>query len=324
MNENPWNLLPVQPPFVLSEEKDKVLAFNVNAHPNHFLHLDIIPEPFVGRQDAPVVLLGNIGGGPEFEGDQPSAYKLEPAFQDRVRKNLLHDPSDFPLLWFAPGYYDPGTGWWERKLKQLLREFGNGDIAMSKLARSILSVEFFPYSAHRYGHDRLPLPSQKYSFALVRNAVQRGAVIVLRHGERRWRGAVPELATYPNVVRLKEVRRALITPGNCHDDGFQKIVRAIKASLPWIRSQAAVTRTATTAARNQDKARTRGRGSFFSIMGAASPAADRLPAAPAQPAVASARDTPAPPARTAAPSPASAAPPAGRRRRSRRRCRSCR
>jgi hypothetical protein len=64
--ENPWHGLPDEPPYVLSDDREKVLAFNVRQkrkeNQNGFLHLDLIPEPFVGKPDAPVVLLGTIQG----------------------------------------------------------------------------------------------------------------------------------------------------------------------------------------------------------------------------------------------------------------------
>lgn len=66
---NPWWRLPIEPPFVLPEDKDKVLAFNDktrSAGHEHLLNLDLIPAPFVGAPDAPVVFLGNIAGA----GDQ--------------------------------------------------------------------------------------------------------------------------------------------------------------------------------------------------------------------------------------------------------------
>src|SRR5258708_38900928 len=96
----------------------------------------------------------------------------------------------------------PGADWWERKLRHILSEFGNRDIAKSIVAQNILAVEFFPYvsCSNRYGHDRLHLRSQEYSFDLVRIAVKQEAVIVLRHGERRWLKAVPALGGYHRLV----------------------------------------------------------------------------------------------------------------------------
>jgi hypothetical protein len=209
-----------------------VLKFNAAAHQDYKLRLNLIPEPFVGNPDAPLLLLGNNPGVK----DEPRPYKLTPSFVSRMRANLLHQPSQFPFLYFDPnpalGPPDKGQ-WWERKLKHLLSHSWPGkESVRSILSRTILAVEFLPYASHRYRHGSLRLPSQKYSIALVENAMSRGAVIVLTRGIRRWEKAMPNLAKYDLLVRLKEVQRAPISPDNCCNDGYQKIARTIEAALP--------------------------------------------------------------------------------------------
>jgi hypothetical protein len=228
---NPWHRLPDNPPFVLPEDMAKVLAFNATAHENHVLHLDLIPEPFVGNSEAPVVLLGN---NPGFKNPEAMAHKFKPAFANRMRNNLWHQlPDAFPFLYFDPDatIFPSHVDWWKRKLKCVLADFGNDDNAMSILARSIFAVEFFPYASHRFRHGWLKLPSQEYSFSLVRTAIKQDAVIVLTRGERRWLRRIPELAEYQRLVRLKEVQKAPISPNNCYGDGYLQIIRAIKARL---------------------------------------------------------------------------------------------
>jgi hypothetical protein len=232
MNENPWRRLPEESPFVLPEDRDKVLAFNKKASQNRFLRLDLIPEPFVGRPGAPLVILAN---NPGAKNSERAEYRRNPEFVKRMRDNLLHELSaDFPFCFLDPdpNLIPPGKAWWELKLKWLFDEFENRDRARAILARSILAVDFFPYISRKYKHDRLSLPSQDYSFDLVRKAVNRGAVIVLTRGQRRWLKAIPELDRHPGLVRLKEVQRAPISPDNCCDDGYQKVVRAIESVLP--------------------------------------------------------------------------------------------
>jgi len=234
VNENPWRGLPDKPPYVLLEDDEEVRTFNNEAHPNHKLDLDLLPEPFVGRRDAPVVLLGN---NPGVRSAKTKAWKQKPAFTDRMRGNLLYRLSgDFPFLYLDPDpdICPPGKEWWRRKLKHLLGAFGPGtELALSILARSILAVEFFPYASHSYRHGGLSLPSQQYSFGLVRYAVERGAVIVLTRGQRRWEKALPELCKYPRCFRLKEVQRAPISRGNFPDhEQYEEIIRAIKVTLP--------------------------------------------------------------------------------------------
>ena len=135
--KNPWLRLPDKPPFVLPEDKDAVLAFNAEERckPNpNLLNLDILPVPFVGRPDAPVVLLGNIAGA----GDESLRdYKAWPVYVDRMRKNLLHQNADLQFLPMDPGpdTLPPHNEWWARTLKHLLASFGNGVKAQYRLGK---------------------------------------------------------------------------------------------------------------------------------------------------------------------------------------------
>jgi hypothetical protein len=238
MNENPWHHLPDEPPFLLPEDKDKVLAFNdkarQKAHRKHVLNLDFIPEPFVGSPDARLVLLGNNPG--VADPPEGSSFRLTSPFQNRMRDNLLHRLSDqFPFLYFDPGIIPPAKMWWEHKLRKVFELIDdNSGVAKSVLARGILAVEFFPYASNRFGHGKLRLFSQEYSFGLVREAVKRGAVIVVTRGEKRWLKAVPELASSDcRLVRLNQVQRAPISRNNCRDGGWsliQEVIRKIKAT----------------------------------------------------------------------------------------------
>jgi hypothetical protein len=137
--------LPDKPPFVLPEDKDSVLAFNDEARQKanpHVLNLEIIPVPFVGAVNAPIVLLGNIAGAGD---ERPDDYKEWPAYADRMRKNLLHKNPDFQFLPLdpSPDTLPPHKKWWTDKLRFLLRSFGNGSDAEAILARFVLAVEFF-------------------------------------------------------------------------------------------------------------------------------------------------------------------------------------
>jgi hypothetical protein len=182
VTDNPWRRLPGEPPYVLPEDQTKAETFNREmkrkGRPNFVLHFDMIPEPFVGCPKAPVVLLGN---NPGVESSEAKADRCKPAFADRMRNNLLHRLSDdYPFLYLDPSPDIPPRSrtWWERKLKSLFREFGpDQDVARRILARSILAVEFFPYVSHRFRLGRLSLPSQRYSFDLVRKAMGRKAFI---------------------------------------------------------------------------------------------------------------------------------------------------
>lgn len=236
-NANPWRRLPANPPFVLPEEKAEVEAFNDKtrrAGHDHVLNLDLIPVPFVGAPDAPVIFLGNIAGaGDENYRD----YERNPSYASRLRKNLLHENEEFPFLMMDPR---PETlrshkEWWSVRLKHLLDSFGNGVKAESILARAIMTIEYFPYRSlsDDYRHDSLSLPSQDYCRLLVMNAMKNEAVIVVRYGRSRWFDAVRGLKNYSHLLLLKESRKVHISPkGFVDTNGYQRVVDKIQAWLP--------------------------------------------------------------------------------------------
>jgi hypothetical protein len=218
MNDNPWHRLPDRDPFVLPDDEAAVRQFNEHASEDHKLRIDdILPEPFVGDPNAPVILLGN---NPGFTPERVT-YKREPSFVARLRDNLLHKASDYPFVFFAPDVHERLKSWWNRKLKQLLRRFED-----AVLARSILAVEHFPYPSRKYGGWGLRLRSQEYSFHLVRKAMERKAVIVLTRGKSRWCNEIPTLCGYEGLCELRNPQAGSISPRNC--ERFPEIVRAIE------------------------------------------------------------------------------------------------
>ena len=78
--------------------------------------------------------------------------------------------------------------WWKRLFSGLEESAEGVDVA-----RNVLSVEFVAYRSVSFGCGHVRFPSQEYAFALVRRAIERGAVIVIVRGANQWLGAVPEL-----------------------------------------------------------------------------------------------------------------------------------
>jgi hypothetical protein len=223
---NPWHHLPDEPPFVLPGDAGWIREFNKKASDDHKLCVDeLLPEPFVGYEKAPVVVLGNNPGVGQF-----APLKMESCFATRMRANLLHQSSDYPFVFLAPDIHENLGVWWRFKLSGLFRHFCDEARATATLAQTILAIEHFPYPSRRYGggmgRPNLPLEAQKYNFSLVREAMERNAVIVLTRGERRWERDVDGLEKYPLYFKLRNKQRAGITRGNC--DGFKEVVKAIE------------------------------------------------------------------------------------------------
>jgi hypothetical protein len=217
-DRNPWVALPESTPYVLEEDRELIERFNSTAKPELFVHLEHHPEPFLGRPDAPLVVLGlNPGYLPECD-----RWYGHPAFAARARANLVHGALEFPFYLLDPSQPAPGHRWWMRKLGPLIRA-----TSLQAVAHGVLCVELFPYHSERFGHTKLRVPSQEYSFDLVRRALSRGAWIVLMRSKRLWFAAVPELASYPRLMRIRNVQNPVISPRNVDGD-FDELVTAVR------------------------------------------------------------------------------------------------
>lgn len=209
---NPWPTLPEQAPYVLPDELPLLQRFNaICKDPEHQIKTHIFPEPFVGSIDAPVLFLGLNPGYSPTDDDWHSRAD----FSNAIRANLLHQPSAYPFYFLDPAFSESGGGrWWRNKLKQPLLAVGD-----TKLAHNIACVELFPYHSIRYRAipsricDGL-LHSQHYSVWLTRNALARGAHIVVMRSYKQWLAQLPELADAPKVWRLNNPQNVTVSPKN--------------------------------------------------------------------------------------------------------------
>jgi hypothetical protein len=73
----------------------------------------------------------------------------------------------------------------------------------------------------------LVVPSQRYSFELVEQAIERNAIVVLMRSSSLWLPAVPALATYRRLLRVRSVQNPTISESNL-SEGFRELVDAIR------------------------------------------------------------------------------------------------
>ena len=182
---NPWHRLPDRPPYVLPEDLERVSEFNRRAKPEAYLHLSLIPEPFLGLPDAPIVLLGLNPG---------YSWTIQPITSIRRSasvRTIWPSESRYPFFLLDPTITAPGAVYWKAKLGSLTQKFG-----AETVVRRTLCVEFIPYHSVNFRHERLSLPSQQYSFDLSWRATKRSpaqSLWSMAGGKRFWLPAVPEL-----------------------------------------------------------------------------------------------------------------------------------
>lgn len=199
--QNPWADLPAAPPYIAPCDRE-VLERHPQARDR--LNLKILPYPFQGARDADVLfLLANPGAG-ELPPDYPSEL-----VEERRRSLTFSHRRD-------PRFATPT--WWHKRLRKLIEAVGED--AVSSMT---LSVEYFPYHSRRYRRFPEPLPSQEYSFGLVREAIGAEKLIVVVRRKPAWLEAVPELREV-DYIEVRNPRSAYISPGNLRDQGFARIV----------------------------------------------------------------------------------------------------
>lgn len=216
--DNPWVDVPSEPPYVLPCDAETIRGYNSkNVNPDYQIRLDVLPEPFIGAPEAPVVFLV-LNPGLDEKNVQEHA---RPEFQALLRTNYAHGASAFPFYYFNPELEGGGREWWARKLRHVLGLFD-----VRQVARAILCVDYFPYHSRRFRHARLELASQQFGFGLVRSAIARGAVIVIMRSKKLWMKSIPDLRNHPFVFTLKSPQNVAVTPGNC--EGFDAVRSAIR------------------------------------------------------------------------------------------------
>lgn len=231
---NPWGTLPSNQPYVLESDKQTIEQFHKHLcnyrgkqasledrWENECIRLELFPEPFIGRRDAPILLL-NLNPGYSVD-DQK--YHIEPEFESVTRLNLRHESLACPFYPLDPRFSgSPLAVWWAKALTPWYFLFENDLQAVSQIAQVVLAVEYFPYHSRRFGMraTRFRVPSQDYTFHLVREALKRDAIIVVLRGQQLWRKAIPELETYGLVYHSMGTQNVSLKPGKhlgaCYDE----------------------------------------------------------------------------------------------------------
>ena len=215
--QNPWVKLPDSSPYVLEDDRNAIEVHNLTSKPIHQIELRMLPEPFLGQCNASVVLL-NLNPG-VAEGDIKQHSQAD--FIKLSRDNLNHiGDTEYPFYLLNPSIKtSPGYLWWYKRLRRLIEDCGH-----KQVAQNVLCVELFPYHSERY--KALNVPSQGYSFYLVRQAIERNAIIIQMRSRQLWFKHVPELETYANWMEIGNPQSPYVSPNNL-PTGYQTVVDAI-------------------------------------------------------------------------------------------------
>jgi len=247
---NPWVKLRPDPKFVLDEDREYVDAFNTLLDQDEVrakskaakngsdwksrkpfqLRTDLPPVPFAGFHNAPVVILA---ANPSWS-DKSLVDDVHSPGLDIIMRGI-QEPGGTP---FWPLLDSPATSsaleWWGPRTRELRDAVGDDELVVNGL----LVVELHGYRSQSWAAPWTNFPSQAFSFQLVRDAIEREAVIVIAKCRRHWLGSVPELRTHPRlhvIEGLASTQNAALSSKNLRPENFVILVRQFQHKNAWQR-----------------------------------------------------------------------------------------
>lgn len=212
--QNPWLDLPLRAPYVLAGDK---LSIDQHRHANNEIRLNTLPEPYIGGlNNAEVIFLAL---NPGFRESDVTVNLTHPEFATVNRRNQS-DPYNSTFYYFD-GVFEERGGywWWKKQLKPLL----DAGVTEQDIRNKVMLIEYLPYHSETAGKiSNLIVPSQQFTFELVREAIRRNKLIIMMRSEKLWLKAVPELEGKYTMPHNK--RNVIISPGNMGQENFDTIL----------------------------------------------------------------------------------------------------
>ena len=241
LKENPWRVLAekIEKNGYMRLEKLNAYADDIpfieefnkrTKNPDHQLHTEILPYPFIGDVLGARVVLLMSNPGYKVSSNIEAHEKMsdeEKRFVIRAQTQamLLEDRA---IFYSGPEYKlfnDEQDWYWEKKTRKI-RE------AVSGAETKIAAVQLMAYHSRRYKPFPAKmglLPSQEYTKRLVKYLIDKKDVVFVYRGiknKARWLDFVPELEN-ATCVELSSSLNACLSEKNCKDGGFEKIKAAL-------------------------------------------------------------------------------------------------
>ena len=250
--DNPWEN--IKAPEYCTEVDLKLLnVFNNNKDGKpHFIHLDLMPEPYIGNPGANVIFLF---ANPGYGGNEKQDYEI-PGFKQAIEKNLTHSNTDYPHYYFNPAFvhknpvrnhpYTDG-GKWIRDRTRVLRERLNFNEEI--LSQKIFTIQLHPYHSAKYKPIQEPLSVHNYAMHLFLNAVERAkkkeALIICARSYKYWNIEYQNLTDSQrdlktdlgnSFIEMLYPRNVYFTPNHmgkdsAGEDNFEKLVCKLSVSI---------------------------------------------------------------------------------------------
>lgn len=218
--KNPWLKLPKKEPFILAEDLKQIFEYGLESN-NLNWETELLPVPYLGNfKKAQVVLLCLNPG--YNRGLDRRAHEDKYYYRENLRS--LSFSSHTPFYCLNPRFdYSGGYKWWTRLLGQLIEKYG-----LRVLSEKLLCLQYIGYHSTTFRKPPCILPSQKFTFHLLKQAMKENKTIVIMRSKKLWIESVPELDKYP-YIELKNYRMPFFTEKNIKKGDFQLLIKALQS-----------------------------------------------------------------------------------------------
>jgi hypothetical protein len=218
---NPWLDFQISESMIHELDRDSVKNHNSMVEGRYRFLTHLAPEPWIGNSEAEVLVLlanpgataGDLSGKPQKNADLINKLSIS---------NLKGELTEYPHFFFDPQLIGTdGYVWYAKRFKHLIDATSQGNVA-----NKVLSCELVPYHSFSWKKPKDMPITQKYTFNLVKQAMDRDAVILIGRGKKDWFENVPGLEKYSKYFQPASAQCAYISPNN-YGKNFNKIVEAI-------------------------------------------------------------------------------------------------
>ena len=221
MTNNPWIGFEYSEKMAHPDDLDAIKHHNETSKSDYQFLLHLAPETWIGSLQGNLLVLYSNPGATEDNTNKVLQPQHELVMEKSI-KNLNQENNEFPHFHFDPELNQTeGSRWFKAKYRWLLEESGN-----QALSKNLITCELAPYHSMKWKIPRKKLPTQEFTYEIIRNAILRDAVILLARTPKVWIENVPELTRYPRVFRPNSIN-ASISPKN-YPGQFDKILEALR------------------------------------------------------------------------------------------------
>jgi hypothetical protein len=219
--KNPWIDFAYSESMVHPIDLESVSHHNKTSKLEYQFLLHLAPEPWIGNLNGKLLVLYSNPGA-----TSDNVKKIFQPLHDLVMKktidNLSQKNAAYPHFHFDPELVDTEGGkWFRNKYKWLIEA-----TSLKAVASNLITCELAPYHSLKWKIPKFMPPTQEFTYQIIREAMDRDAVILLARTPKLWLKNIPELEKYPKVFRPNSIN-ASVSPNN-YPKGFAEVVSAIQ------------------------------------------------------------------------------------------------